>query len=241
MIRATICAAILFARAARAQQFEVASIKPSKAAVGSSSGIYTGHGHLDAHNVTLLRCIMGAYGVGPREVSGGPDWINSDRFDILAKADQPVNQDATLMVMLQALLADRFKLAFHPATHTIPALVLEVAKNGPNLEKAEPGESSTNTNGNNAGTTIEARKTDMDAFARVLARETGQPVLNRTALEGIFNFRLGWARDRASPVAADDRPSLFTAIREQLGLRLRSEKASVEILVIDHVEKPSEN
>jgi uncharacterized protein (TIGR03435 family) len=241
MILATICAAILLAGAARAQQFEVASIKPSKSAADSASGIYTGHGRLDAHNVTLLRCIMGAYGVGPREVSGGPDWINSDRFDILAKADQPVNQDTVLMVMLQALLADRFKLAFHRETRTITALFLEVAKNGPTLEKAEPGESSTNTNGNNAGTTIEARKTDMDAFARVLARETGQPVLNRTALEGIFNFRLSWARDRATPVTGDDRPSLFTAMQEQLGLRLRSEKAPVEILVIDHAEKPSEN
>jgi uncharacterized protein (TIGR03435 family) len=66
-------------------------------------------------------------------------------------------------------------------------------------------------------------------------------VLNRTALEGIFNFRLSWARDLVTPVAGDDRPSLFTAIQEQLGLRLRSEKAPIEILVIDHVEKPSEN
>lgn len=241
MIRATLYAAVLLAGAARAQQFDIASIKPSKAADNSSSGIYTGHGRLDAHNVTLLRCIVGAYGIGPHEVSGGADWINSDRFDIQAEADQPISQDTALMVMLQALLADRFKLAFHRETRTIPALLLEVAKNGPKLEKAEPGESSTNTNGNNAGITIEARKTGMDAFARVLARETGQPVLNRTALEGTFNFRLTWARDRATPLTGDDRSSLFTALPEQLGLRMRAEKAPVEILVIDHVEKPSEN
>ena len=147
------------------------------------------------------------------------------------------------MVMLQDLLADRFKLAFHRETRTIPALFLEVAKNGPKLEKTEDGESSTNTNGNDAGITIEARKTDTDSLAKVLARETKMPVLNRSELEGTFNFRLSWARDQATPVAGDDRPSLFTAIQEQLGLRLRSEKAPVEILVlvIDHVEKPSEN
>jgi uncharacterized protein (TIGR03435 family) len=241
MIRASICAAILLAGAARAQQFEVASIKPSKAATDSTSGIYTGHGRLDAQNVTLLRCIMGAYGIGPREVSGGPDWIDSDRFDILAKADQPVNQDAALMVMLQTLLADRFKLAFHRETRTIQALVLEVAKNGPKLEKADPGEASTNTSGNNAGITIEARKLDMDSLARALARQTKMPVLNGTALEGTFNFQLSWASDQAAPLAGDDRPSLFTAIQDQLGLRLRSEKTPVEILVIDHAEKPSEN
>ena len=241
MIRSAVCAAIVLAGVARAQQFEVASIKPSQAAAESTSGIYSGHGRLDAQNVTLLRCIMGAYGVGPREVSGGPDWIHSDRFDILANADPPMNDDAALMVMLQALLADRFKLAFHRETRAIPALLLEVAKSGPKLEKAEAGESSTNTKGSNAGITIEATRTDMDTLARVLARQTSEPVLNRTALEGTFNFRLSWARDGATPVAGDDRPSLFTAIQEQLGLRLRSERAPVEILVIDYVERPSEN
>jgi len=97
-------------------------------------GIKTGHGRLNAENVTLKGCIMSAYGVGPHQVSGGPDWLGSDRFEISAKADKPTNDDAVLMTMLQDLLAERFKLVFHRETRTLRAFVLEVAKSGPKLE-----------------------------------------------------------------------------------------------------------
>ena len=116
-------------------RFEVASVKPSNA-LPNSAGVKTGHGRLDASNVTLKRLIIGAYGIGPHQVSGGPDWLESDRFDISAKADQPVDDDAALMLMLRDLLADRFKLALHRETRIMQALVLEVTKNGP-----APGES----------------------------------------------------------------------------------------------------
>ena len=236
-----ICAATLHGQPASPPQFEVASIKLSAKGANSTSGIWTRHDRLDANNVTLKRCIMGAYGVGPHQISGGPDWLTSDRFEILAKADRPIKDDAVFMVMLQDLLAERFKLVIHRETRTLPALVLEVAKNGPKLEKVENGEASTNTSGSNSGVAIDARNTDMDLFSKVLARETEQPVVNHTALEGIFNFKLSWTREDAKPGDLIERPSLFTAIQEQLGLRLRSEKVPVEILVIDHVEKPSEN
>jgi uncharacterized protein (TIGR03435 family) len=125
-----------------AQQFEVASIKPSSAATGSTSGIKTGHGRLDAHNVTLKRCIIGAYGVGPHQISGGPAWFGSEHF---AKADQPIDDDASLMLMLRKLLEERFHLVLHHATKQMPALVLEVAKNGPKMERSAAGEAGTNT------------------------------------------------------------------------------------------------
>jgi uncharacterized protein (TIGR03435 family) len=221
---------------ALSQQFEVASVKPSSADQGSPSGIRTGNGRLDAHNVTLKRCIIGAYGVGPHQVFGGPDWLDSDRFEILAKTEQPTNDDAALMVILRGLLAERFKLVLHRETRTIPALVLEVAKNGPKLEKAQASEAITNTSSNKSGSSIAARGADMDAFARILARNTDLPVVNHTGLEGIFNLNLQWTRD-----STNGGPSIFTALQEQLGLRLRSEKAAVEIIVIDHAEKPSEN
>src|SRR5437016_2348312 len=140
----------VYGQSAVTRQFEVASIKPSNADP-SSSGIKTGHGRLDAKNVTLKRCIMGAYGIGPHQISGGPDWLDSDRFEISAKADRPIDEDAVLMVMLQGLLAERFKLVFHRETKIMPAFVLEVAKNGPKLEKAETGEAGTSTSGNNIG------------------------------------------------------------------------------------------
>lgn len=227
-------------------KFEVASIKPSNSSPNSSSGIKTGHGRLDANNVTLKRCIMGAYGVGPHQIFGGPDWLESDRFEISAKADQPINDDDVLMVMLQSLLAERFKLTLHREIRTIPALVLDVAKNGPKLEKAEAGEAGTNTSNSNTGSMIDAHNTGMDLFAKVLARQVDLPVVNHTGLEGVFNFKLQWIREIATSAtppagATPDGPSIFTAIQEQLGLRLHSEKAPVEILVIDHLERPSEN
>jgi uncharacterized protein (TIGR03435 family) len=193
--------------------------------------------------VTLKRCIMGAYGVGPHQISGGPDWLASDRFEISAIADKPIDDDAVLMAMLQDLLAERFKLVLHRDTRTIRALVLEVARNGPKLEKAEAGEAGTNTSSGNTRLSIDAHNTDMDLFAKVLAREMDLPVVNHTGLEGVFNFKLHWTPDKARPAdgVATEGASIFTAIQEQLGLRLRAEKAPVEILVIDHVERPSEN
>jgi uncharacterized protein (TIGR03435 family) len=238
MHRALATLALCFAGPACSQtpavRFEVASIKPGNADLNSSSGIHTGHGHLDATNVTVIRCIMGAYGVGPHQISGAPAWLDSDRFAISAKADRPTNDDAVLMLMLQDLLADRFKLVLHRESRTIAALVLEVARSGAKMEKAEPGEASNNTSTSNTGITIDSRHTDMDSFAKILARKTDLPVVNHTGLEGIFNFQLHWTEGAEGA-------SLFTAIQEQLGLRLRSQKLPVEILVIDHIEKPSEN
>lgn len=235
--------AAAYGQSAVAQRFEVASMKASSADPSSSSGIKTGHDRLDASNVTLKRCIIGAYGVGPNQVSGGPSWLDSDRFEISAKADQPVNEDAVLMVMLQSLLAERFKLVLHRETKSISAFVLEVAKNGPKLEKAEAGEAETSTSTSNTGVTIVARRTDMDSFAKILARKTDLPVVNNTGLEGVFNLTLHWTPDSVGPVndGTMEEASVFTALQEQLGLRLRSRKAAVEILVIDHAEKPSEN
>jgi bla regulator protein blaR1 len=235
----SIAIGVLFAPAGRAQSrptFEVASVKPSNSDA-SSSGIHTGHGRLDGNNVTLKRCIMGAYGVGPHQVFGGPDWMESDRFEITAKADQPTGGDDVLMLMLQSLLAERFHLVVRRETRTIPALVLEVAKNGPKLEKAEAGEAGTNTSTSNTGRFIDAHNISMDLFAKVLARQMELPVVNGTGLEGVFNFKLQWSPQSQ----AVEGVSIFTAIQEQLGLRLHSRKAPVEILVIEHVEKPSEN
>jgi uncharacterized protein (TIGR03435 family) len=223
--------------------FEVASIKPSNADPHSSSGIKTGHGRLEARNVTLKRCIMSAYGIGPHQIYGGPDWLNSDHYEISAKADHPTDDDAELMQMLQTLLAERFKLKVHEEKRILPAFVLEV-KDGPKLQKAAGGESATNTSSNNNATSIDARNTTMDLFAKVLAREMDYPVIDQTGLQGPFNFKLHWTPDRRRPPdtgSAED-ISIFTAIQEQLGLRLQSQKAPVDVLVIDHIERaPAEN
>ena len=135
-----LCAASVLGQAP-VPQFDVAAIRPSHTPADSGSGIYTGHGKVRAENVTLKRCIIGAYGVGPNQVFGGPDWLDSDRFEIDAKIDRGINDSRVLDQMLQALLADRFKLIMHRENRTITAYVLDLAKNGPKLEKAEGGES----------------------------------------------------------------------------------------------------
>ena len=158
-----------------AARFDVASIRPSNNELKASSGIQTGHGKLNARNVTLKRCIMGAFGVGPSQIYGGPAWLDSDRFEIAAETDQPADGDAVLMRMLQNLLAERFQLSVHREIRPMPALALEIAKNGPKLEKSQGGEAITNSSNSNAGSAIDARNTSMDLFATVLARQTERP------------------------------------------------------------------
>ncbi len=225
-----------------AQQFEVASIKPSGSTQNAfSSGLNTANGRLTAVNVTLKRCIMGAYALGPNQILGGPDWMDTDRFDIAAKADQPVG-DRIQMTMLQTLLADRFRLKLHRETKPVQTYVMEVAKNGPKLERGD-GHGSKTSNGRGD---IVATNATMDRFAEILSRQMDLPVVNRTGLDGVFNLKLQWTPESARPPKPGDGaqiegPSIFTAIQEQLGLRLRAEKTAVEVLVIDHVEKPTEN
>jgi uncharacterized protein (TIGR03435 family) len=197
----------------------------------ASSGIKTNHGRLTATNVTLKRCIMGAYGLGPNQIAGGPDWLDTDRFDIEAKSDRPEDGDGELMARLQTLLAERFKLAVHCETRTISAYVLEVARNGPKLEKAEGEQARTNSGRG----LIDASTITMTRFAEVLSRQMALPVVDNTGLQGAFNLKLQWTPE------IDNGLSIFTAIQEQLGLRLQSRKTPVENLVVDRAEKPSEN
>lgn len=238
------CAQASPAQAAPPPQFDVSTVKPSSPDEGGSDGINTGHGVADARNVTLQRCIIGAYAIGPHQVVGGPDWVYTDRWDILAKSDQPIDDDDILNQMLQALLADRFQLSLHRETKILPAYVLEVDKRGPKMEHADPGDSDTNTSTTNTGRVrIDVKHTNMDAFAQILARKMDLPVVNQTGLAGIFNFKLQWTLDSAPPSDRQtaDNVSIYAALPEQLGLRLRTAKAPVEVLVIDHVEKPSPN
>jgi uncharacterized protein (TIGR03435 family) len=222
-------------------RFVVSTVKPSSAATSGSSGIYTGHGRLDGKNVTLKRCIIGAYGIGPHQVVGGPDWIDTLRWDIEAKADRDIDDDATLNAMQASLCVDRFKLVMHKEIRTLPAYVLEIDKGGPKLEKAKGGDSDTEMNTGSGGrATLEVRNTDLDLFAAVLARKMDLPVVNRTGLKGIYDFKLKWTPDGTSAASGPDALSIFTAIQE-LGLKLRPAKAPVEVLVVDHAEMPSAN
>jgi uncharacterized protein (TIGR03435 family) len=234
MIRRT---ALLFVAsltwAQTAPRFDVVSIKQSRSETESDSGIRTGDGRLIAVNVTLKRCIASAYAIAPNRVFSGPEWLDTDRFDIIALADQPVNDEKTLTAMLKPVLRERFKLAIHRETRMLDAYVMEAAEGGPKLDKPAGGIASINRRRENL---ISANAT-LDQLAEVLSRQTDAPVLNSTGLKGLFHIRLTWSRDPSW----DHGTPLFTAIQEQLGLQLRAQKIPAEVVVIDHAEKPTEN
>jgi uncharacterized protein (TIGR03435 family) len=228
--------------ATAAPEFDVTSVKPSRTQEGWQS-IDTMPGRIRAQSITLNRCIREAYAIGPHQLVGGPGWLDSDRWEIEARAGQRVDDDAVLMLMLRKLLADRFSLALHRETRSLPAYLLEIDRKGPKMQKADPGDSDTELHGGRGGpTTLEAKKTDMDALAEILGGRMDRKVVNRTGLQGTFNFSLHWMADimRNRDDGADD-VSIFTAVGEQLGLRLRTARAPVEVFVIDHVERPAAN
>jgi uncharacterized protein (TIGR03435 family) len=197
-------------------------------------------------NVTLKFCITRAYRITDPQVLG-PGWLDSERYDIMAKT--PVGApDSQIPEMLQALLADRFKLAAHRERKELTVLALVAGKNGPKITKGEPSEhhGMTSGNGNASGESV-----TMTRFAEFLSApwvNLGLPVVDQTGLDGTYTFTLKWTPEssdrpeRKAVEAADAPPPLFAALQEQLGLKLEKRKATLEVLVVDHAERvPTEN
>jgi uncharacterized protein (TIGR03435 family) len=227
------------------QAFEVASVKPSRSDGGQSNVDSRPGGRLTATNVSLRELIRLTFGVKDYQIAPAPGWIGTARYDINAKAGSARNAgDKDITPLLRQLLADRFRLSTHRETKELPVYALVVGKNGPRLTAHNDGSGArTRTGcGHLAGTRL-----TIDTLATVLSRQFECDVLNRTGLAGKYDFELDWTPE-AGPCAAPEeladppvRPSIFTALQEQLGLKLESTKGPVEILIIDHVEKPSEN
>ena len=199
---------------------------------------------MTARNVTLKRCMRGAYGVPEAQVFGGPKWIDQDRYDIDAKAAGPAG-DHELMAMLQTLLAERFKLVFHRETRRLSGYALVVGKNGPLAKHSAPDAGSRTESRRGV---IEAEGCTVGQLAQKLSDSLHIPVADLTAVEGKFDFKLEWTPDdmQAGPPAAAAAevapgPSIFVALAEQLGLKLEARKLPTEVLVIDRAEKASEN
>ncbi len=233
--------------------FEVATIKPSKPDEKGRAFLVRG-GQFITINTTLLSVIEFAYDLQANEVVGGPDWMASDKFDIAAKPDAPgAPSDKQWKSMVQKLLADRFQLRFHREKKEMSAYVLTVAKNGPKLTKSQG-----DPNGlpglffHDLGA-LYVQNATMEDFTHLMQSAVlDRPVVDQTGLQGRWNFVLKWTPDESQfgglgmkvpppSNAADAPPPLFTAIQEQIGLKLEARKAPVEVLVLDHVEKPSPN
>jgi bla regulator protein BlaR1 len=263
---------------ASAPAYEVASIKPDKSGepffkiMASPNGLTA--------TTTLQMLIRLAYGVENNQISGAPSWVDSVKYQIDAKMDNATADEVRKLSedqreparqrMLRALLEDRFKLALHRETKELPVYSLVVAKNGPKLQEAKPGEPDGDGIKGPDGRPavgghfvhlergqLNGHSLGMADIVRLFSQQLDRTVVDKTGLTGNYDFTLHWtpdesqdptfkepaggqgAGDSAPPESSG--PSIFTAIQEQLGLKLESQKGPVEILVIDHVEKPSEN
>ncbi|HEY1759079.1 MAG TPA: TIGR03435 family protein [Bryobacteraceae bacterium] len=227
--------------------FEVASIKPHEfggaGGGGGRLGISISGSLVTCSIMTLSRLIIEAYGVKAYQVSGGPTWASdsSTVFDIEARADgTPTREQAD--AMLQTLLADRFHVKLHREMKDLPVYDLVIAKNGPKLkESAADATSMSSRQGSPTGPRkLTFSKATITVLANGLAADAGRPVIDKTGLTGSYNFSLEYTPD-GTPADVATGPSIFTALEDQLGLKLVSSKAPTEILVIDHAEKPTQN
>jgi uncharacterized protein (TIGR03435 family) len=253
----SVCAARAQAPAAAqnsAPTFEVATIKPTPP--DAKAGRYItmqGTNRFIVKYYTLKLLIAAAYNLSPKVVSGGPAWVDSDHFEIEAETPgdkQPARPEQ--MAMLRSLLADRFKLSFHREPKEFSIYALEVAKDGPKLKESttpatDPAQLISTVYPQRIH--LPARNATMDDFASLLQRALlDRPVADRTGLTGRYDFDLDWAPDETQfggevPVAPADAqaPPFFTAIQQQLGLRLEAMRGNVDAFVIDHAEPPSAN
>ena|SRR5271165_6532441 len=220
--------------AAQSPSFDVASLKP----VELTGDLYRANlgtarnGEVVLENVTLGDCLKFAYGLSNDVQLEGPPWMHdkSIRFNIQARSAPETPRDQ-LLFMLQTLLTERFQLSLHHEPKTRSYLALTVGKKGLKIEPTPEGEPPSGSN-NGPGHII-TRRINMPILALLLSRFLREPVVDQTELSGPFAVKLEWQRDD-DPASG---PSIYTAVQEQLGLRLESRKGRLDVLVIDHAEK----
>lgn len=223
--------------AAQAPAFEAATVKPAPLTGDRGTNINTTADTITLHNATLKFCIQAAYSIPADRVFGGPDWAATQRFEVTGKSSYSV-APTQLLLMLRSLLAERFQLHLHTEQREVPIYALVSAKSAAKLTPSDPNDQSPPSLLGRAGA-ITAHKTTMADLAATLSL-MGRPVSDRSGLTGTYDFTLeGFAPLNATP--GDARPSLFTAIEEQLGLRLEAARGPVDVLVIDQAAPPSEN
>ena len=235
--------------------FDVVSIKPDRDGKGLDVETPVG-GRYNARNVTATFLLTEVFGVRDYQIVGAPSWVSSERYDIAAKIDIPNQIGAEqLKPLLQAMLTDRFRLKFHMETRQSSGYSLLVGKSGPkflaNTSASAPGLS---ISSNRAGARMTATRMPMSTLTKQLGESLGRPVADNTGLKGDFDFKLEWTPPETA-VTADPSvltvlreqpglkfPAIFTAVQEQLGLKLEAlKRMPVEFIVIDRMEKASEN
>ena len=241
--------------------YEVVSIKPDKSGSGMVRMMTKPDG-FSASNVTLKMLLGTSYGIREDLMSGGPGWVDSVNFDIDAKvagadvdAMKKLNNEQRRS-MLQPVLADRFKLTIHTEIKQLPVYDLVLAKSGSKLKEATVGDTYDNgiksTDGKGGAGMMRMRPGQLNAqgvpitsLINQLAQQLHRTIIDKTGLTGKYDLTLTWTPDDTPPqeeaTGDSSAPSIFTALQEQLGLKLQPSKGPVETLVIDHAEMPSEN
>jgi uncharacterized protein (TIGR03435 family) len=280
-------------------EYEVASIKVSKTGSvngGFRFGMRNTDDGLSVENFPLMLLVQQAYGVGKDRITGAPDWLNSEHYDIEAKMDGALAEElktlsadmvrAARQHMLRKLLEQRFELTSHRETKDLPVYNLVIAKGGLKLQESKPDDnaakgdkptdaalaaalaakmgSASGPSATGGGSkiiaiapssgasftmssdigrvrTASAKGVTIAALASSLASIAGRPVMDKTGLTGKYDYKLEFSPEDSQSDAEPAGPSIFTAVQEQLGLKLEAAKGPVEIVVIDHIEKPSGN
>jgi uncharacterized protein (TIGR03435 family) len=227
---------------AQSPTFDVASVKPSPPSVGDRLDINLGafnHGVVTLTNTTLSECVQYAYGLVSEDQIDGPDWIRDRRLrvDIIAKTSPDTQLDKVLL-MTQALLAQRFHMELHREAKPVRHLELTVSRKGSKLAVSQDG-APLHPNTYGRGRLFYDRRT-MHSFALLLSRQLKQPVIDLTGLAGFYDVHLEWAPDDPSgppPSDAAPLPDIYQAVEEQLGLHLESKKTPIEIIMIDRADR----
>jgi len=273
-------------------EYEVSTVKLYKPGADEANGaqrmgIMNAPDSFSAAGVTLQVLLQFAYNVQNNQISGGPDWLNSERFQIDAKMDSavadalqklsPDDRTEARRKMLQKLLTDRFNLTIQKETKELPVFNLVIAKNGSKLHEVQPppntppganpgrgggrgGPGTVSIGGRGAVQTLNAQAVQISTLVRMLSGNTGRPVLDKTGLKGFYDVNLQWLPEQvqgvafggadggaprgdgaAAPVSDASAPSIFVAVQEQLGLKLESAKGPIDLIVVVHAEKPSDN
>lgn len=234
------------------QAFEAASIKKSSPD-RAGSGISTYPNRIQVVNSTLKFCVEMAWNVKDFQVSGGPGWTGSDRYDIDAVAASAF-KPGEYRLMLQTLLADRFGLAIHHETQERSGYALVVTKNGHKLPPPVDDPSIMFSRTPTGDITLKATSASMKQLAGSLSNMLGSTVVDQTGIEGQFDVSMQWTPDPGQqmmtksgapapppPPDAIPGPSIFTVLQEKLGLKLEARKVPVDVIVIDRANRPSEN
>jgi len=233
--------------------FEVADVKVNKSGETRMAVDFQPGGKLSMRNVPMKVMIILAYHVRPDAVTGGPGWLESDRFDVVAKALQTTSPDE-LRLMLRTLLAERFKLAIHTDQKIMPAYALALGKTAPKLEPSAAALLTDQRCGPGEGAAgqkhVVCQHITMavlaDTLQEIAPRDITIPVVDQTGLAGAYNFKLDWApavrAGAETPSDVPAGPTLFDAVETQLGLKLESKKLPLPVIVIDRVERtPTDN